>query len=234
VDKEWLKPHAAYSASKIAMAFVSRRLQSELFSSNVACNTLWPRFAVATAATAFIGGERLVSMSRTPACVADAAFRIVTAPSRLVQNKHFVDQDVLRAAGVDDFKPYNVDPDVVEPVDDFFLVSNERGVSSYAKPPPPDLSSGDVVLNVAKSAEAERLEKERRDVVLVLVDARDVKAYVALFSCAHQKPTQPQARRRRARGRRAGVARERRVYGKPPIREPPSHVGRHRCSAVPR
>jgi NAD(P)-dependent dehydrogenase (short-subunit alcohol dehydrogenase family) len=45
------------------------------------------------------------------------------------------------------------------------------------------LSSGDVVLNVAKSAEAERLEKERRDVVLVLVDARDVKSYVALF-CA--------------------------------------------------
>lgn len=182
-DKEWLAPHAAYSASKIAMAFVSRRLQNELGSSNVACNTLWPRFAVATAATVFIGGERLVSMSRTPASVADAAFRIVTAPSRLVQNKHFVDQDVLRAAGVDDFKPYNVDPDVVEPVDDFFLVSNERGVSSYAKPPPPDLGSGDVVLSVAKSAEAERLEKERRDVVLVLVDARDVKAYVALF-CA--------------------------------------------------
>ena len=182
-DKEWLAPHAAYSASKIAMAFVSRRLQSELGSSNVACNTLWPRFAVATAATAFIGGEALVSMSRTPACVADAAFRIVTAPSRLVQNKHFVDQDVLRAAGVDDFKPYNVDPDVVEPVDDFFLFSNETGVSSYAKPPPPDLSSGDVVLSVAKSAEAERLEIERRDVVLVLVDARDVKAYVALF-CA--------------------------------------------------
>jgi citronellol/citronellal dehydrogenase len=181
-DKEWLAPHAAYSASKIAMAFVSRRLQSELGSSNVACNTLWPRFAVATAATNFIGGERLVSMSRTPACVADAAFRIVTAPSRLVQNKHFVDQDVLRAAGVDDFKPYNVDPDVVEPVDDFFLVSSERGVPAYAKPPPPDPVSGDVVLSVAKSAEEERREKERRDVVLVLVDWRDVKTYVALFS----------------------------------------------------
>ena len=111
-DKEWLAPHAAYSASKIAMAFVSRRLQRELGSSNVACNTLWPRFAVATAATNFIGGERLVSMSRTPASVADAAFRIVTAPSRLVRNKHFVDQDVLRAVGVDDFKPYNVDPDI--------------------------------------------------------------------------------------------------------------------------
>jgi citronellol/citronellal dehydrogenase len=129
-DKDWLAPHAAYSASKIAMAFVSRKLQRELSSSGVACNTLWPRYAVATAATNFIGGKRLVSMSRTPAAVADAAFRIVTAPSRRVQNRHFVDQDVLRAAGVEDFKPYNVDPDVVEPVDDFFLwSSNERGVA---------------------------------------------------------------------------------------------------------
>ena len=181
-DKEWLVPHAAYSASKIAMAFVSRRLHRELFEDNVACNTLWPRYATATAATVFIGGERLISMSRTPASVADAAFRIVTAPSRLVRNKHFVDQDVLRAVGVDDFKPYNVDPDVVEPVDDFFLFSSERGVSSYSKPPPRDSGSGDVVLRVPKSAEEERREKERRDVVLVLVDARDVKAYVALFS----------------------------------------------------
>ena len=181
-DKEWLAPHAAYSASKIAMAFVSRRLHRELFEDNVACNTLWPRYATATAATVFIGGERLISMSRTPASVADAAFRIVTAPSRLVRNKHFVDQDVLRAVGVDDFKPYNVDPDVVEPVDDFFLFSSERGVSSYSKPPPRDSGSGDVVLRVPKSAEEERREKERRDVVLVLVDARDVKAYVALFS----------------------------------------------------
>jgi hypothetical protein len=32
----------------------------------VACNTLWPRYAVATAAINFIGGERLAALSRTP------------------------------------------------------------------------------------------------------------------------------------------------------------------------
>lgn len=180
-DKEWLAPHAAYSASKIAMAFVSRVLQRELVSSGVACNTLWPRYAVATAATNFIGGKRLVSMSRTPAAVADAAFRIVTAPSRRVQNRHFVDQDVLSAAGVEDFKPYNVDQDVVEPVDDFFLWSSERGLPKYSKPPPPDPVTKIVTLGKAKNADEERREKDRRDVVLALVDARDVRRVATLL-----------------------------------------------------
>lgn len=180
-DKDWLAPHAAYSASKIAMAFVSRALQRELFSSGVACNTLWPRYAVATAATNFIGGKRLVSMSRTPAAVADAAFRIVTAPSRRVQNRHFVDQDVLSAAGVEDFKPYNVDQDVVEPVDDFFLWSSERGLPKYSKPPPPDPVTKIVTLGKAKNADEERREKDRRDVVLALVDARDVRRVATLL-----------------------------------------------------
>ena len=180
-DKDWLAPHAAYSASKIAMAFVSRKLQRELSSSGVACNTLWPRYAVATAATNFIGGKRLVSMSRTPAAVADAAFRIVTAPSRRVQNRHFVDQDVLSAAGVEDFKPYNVDQDVVEPVDDFFLWSSERGLPKYSKPPPPDPVTKIVTLGKAKNADEERREKDRRDVVLALVDARDVRRVATLL-----------------------------------------------------
>lgn len=180
-DKDWLAPHAAYSASKIAMAFVSRVLQRELVSSGVACNTLWPRYAVATAATNFIGGKRLVSMSRTPAAVADAAFRIVTAPSRRVQNRHFVDQDVLSAAGVEDFKPYNVDQDVVEPVDDFFLWSSERGLPKYSKPPPPDPVTKIVTLGKAKNADEERREKDRRDVVLALVDARDVRRVATLL-----------------------------------------------------
>ena len=180
-DKDWLAPHAAYSASKIAMAFVSRKLQRELSSSGVACNTLWPRYAVATAATNFIGGKRLVSMSRTPAAVADAAFRIVTAPSRRVQNRHFVDQDVLSAAGVEDFKPYNVDQDVVEPVDDFFLWSSERGLPKYLEPPPPDPVTKIVTLGKAKNADEERREKDRRDVVLALVDARDVRRVATLL-----------------------------------------------------
>ena len=180
-DKDWLAPHAAYSASKIAMAFVSRKLQRELSSSGVACNTLWPRYAVATAATNFIGGKRLVSMSRTPAAVADAAFRIVTAPSRLVRDRNFVDQDVLSAAGAEDFKPYNVDQDVVEPVDDFFLWSSERGLPKYLEPPPPDPVTKIVTLGKAKNADEERREKDRRDVVLALVDARDVRRVATLL-----------------------------------------------------
>ena len=46
-----------------------------------------------------------------------------------------------------------------------FFFSSERGVPAYAKAPPPDLSSGDVVLSVAKSAEA-AANDDRTDVGL--------------------------------------------------------------------
>ena len=154
-DATWLKPHVAYSASKIAMGFLSLALDAEfgpfvmdqnlpavvdgstpvdassfdgdvLSSPAIACNTLWPRYAVATAAIQFIGGERLAALSRTPACVADAAFRVVHAPALKVHGNCFIDERVLRGAGVSEFKPYNVSPDIDEPVSDFFVEVEKR------------------------------------------------------------------------------------------------------------
>lgn len=154
-DATWLKPHVAYSASKIAMGFLSLALDAEfgpfvmdqnlpavvdgstpvdassfdgdvLSSPAIACNTLWPRYAVATAAIQFIGGERLAALSRTPACVADAAFRVVHAPALKVHGNCFIDERVLRGAGVSEFKPYNVTPDIDEPVSDFFFEVEKR------------------------------------------------------------------------------------------------------------
>lgn len=154
-DATWLKPHVAYSASKIAMGFLSLALDAEfgpfvmdqnlpavvdgstpvdassfdgdvLSSPAIACNTLWPRYAVATAAIQFIGGERLAALSRTPACVADAAFRVVHAPALKVHGNCFIDERVLRGAGVSEFKPYNVTPDIDEPVSDFFVEVEKR------------------------------------------------------------------------------------------------------------
>ena len=58
-DHTWLSPHTVYSASKIAMGFLSLALEAEFGSGGsrsgsgsnggVAFNTLWPRYAVATA-----------------------------------------------------------------------------------------------------------------------------------------------------------------------------------------
>lgn len=143
-DHTWLSPHTVYSTSKIAMSFLSLALEAEFGGTTVAggrggrqggvaFNTLWPRYAVATAAINFIGGERLAALSRTPAAVADAAFRIVTSPALQLSGRHFIDDDVLRAAGVVRFERYNVSPNVTEPVSDFF-VSNDAPVAAYEAP----------------------------------------------------------------------------------------------------
>lgn len=138
-DHTWLSPHTVYSASKISMSFLSRALEAEFGGrasdpgdsnaagpgcAHVAFNTLWPRYAVATAAINFIGGSRLAALSRTPAAVADAAFRIIVAPASLISGHHFIDDDVLRGVGISDFKLYNVNPDVVQPVSDFFVTND--------------------------------------------------------------------------------------------------------------
>ncbi len=56
-DAAWLKPHTVYSASKVAMGFLSSALAKECGDAEkpaaykgVSSNTLWPRYAVATAA----------------------------------------------------------------------------------------------------------------------------------------------------------------------------------------
>ena len=155
-DAGWLRPHVAYSASKIAMGFLARALDDEL-GPDITCDTIWPRYAVATAAIQFIGGDRLAALSRTPASVADAAFRILVEPPGRRPGRHFVDDDVLRAAGVASFRAYNVDPDVVEPVSDFFI-RDEASVPEYARIPEyessPDASlPDDAVVLVVGDAE---------------------------------------------------------------------------------
>jgi len=51
-----------------------------------------------------------VAASRKPAIVADAAHAIVVADSRKTTGNFFIDEEVLRAHGVEDFSRYAVTP----------------------------------------------------------------------------------------------------------------------------
>jgi len=78
----------------------------------IAVNALWPRTTIATAAVRnLLGGESLVRRSRTPGIVADAAHEVLVRPARSCTGNFFIDEDVLREAGVSDFAGYAVDPD---------------------------------------------------------------------------------------------------------------------------
>jgi citronellol/citronellal dehydrogenase len=82
-----------------------------LADAGVASNTLWPRTLVATAAVRnLLGGDAAMARARKPEVYADAAYQILTSPSRECTGNQFLCEDVLVAHGVTDLSVYDVVP----------------------------------------------------------------------------------------------------------------------------
>ncbi|GAC1451772.1 MAG: NAD(P)-dependent oxidoreductase [Steroidobacteraceae bacterium] len=108
---QWFADHLAYSLSKYGMSLCMLGLAQEYRAAGIACNTLWPRTTIATAAVEFaLGGQAMMKRSRKPDIVADAAHLILNKPARECSGNFFIDDAVLFASGVRDFAPYSVDP----------------------------------------------------------------------------------------------------------------------------
>ena len=112
MDAKWFAPHLAYSISKYGMSLCALGMAREFAADGIAVNCLWPRTTIATAAVEFNFPEAVLRASRKPAIVADAAHRILMRDSRTCSGNFFVDEDVLRGAGVEDFGQYAVMPEI--------------------------------------------------------------------------------------------------------------------------
>ncbi len=112
LDPKWLAPHLAYTLSKYGMSLCALGMAQEFAADGIAVNCLWPRTTIATAAIEFNFPEPILRASRKPAIVADAAYQVLTRPSRECSGNFFVDEEVLRAAGVEDFSQYAMAADV--------------------------------------------------------------------------------------------------------------------------
>lgn len=106
LDPKWFTAHTAYTMAKYGMSLVTLGLSEELREDGIAANSLWPRTAIDTAAVRNVVGAGLVTHSRTPAIMADAAYEILIRPSREFTGQFLIDDDVLEAAGVTDFSVY--------------------------------------------------------------------------------------------------------------------------------
>lgn len=106
LDARWFAPHLAYTMSKYGMSMVTLGLAREF--TDISVNSLWPRTTIATAAIEFNFPEAILRASRQPAIVADAARQILTGTR--ASGNFYVDEEVLRAAGVSDFDRYAVSP----------------------------------------------------------------------------------------------------------------------------
>ena len=117
----WFAPHVAYTISKYGMSLCVLGMAEEFRSAGIAVNALWPRTIIATAAVQnLLGGEEATRRARKPDIMADAAYVILTKPSREFTGRFLVDEDLLSAEGMTDFSSYLMVPGA-EPLPDFFL-----------------------------------------------------------------------------------------------------------------
>jgi citronellol/citronellal dehydrogenase len=117
MDAKWFAPHLAYTMSKYGMSLCTLGLAREFAATEngakgIHVNCLWPRTTIATAAIAVNFPKEILNASRKPAIMADAAHLILTRADQECSGNFFIDEEVLRAAGVDDFSHYAVAPGV--------------------------------------------------------------------------------------------------------------------------
>ncbi len=121
LSAHWLKPFIPYTLSKYGMTLLTLGLAEELRADGVSACTLWPQTAIATAAVQFALDPAVMSQSRTPRIMADAAGVILAADDLSMSGQSWVDEALLRAQGVTDFEVYKHDPDATELMRDLYL-----------------------------------------------------------------------------------------------------------------
>ena len=122
LSPRWFGPTVAYTMAKYGMSLCALGMAEEFRPLGIAVNALWPRTAIDTEAIRLIAGPEARQKTRSPQIMADAAYWILTQPARKVTGRFFLDDEVLRSAGVSDFSRYR-QPGVREEdlMADFFL-----------------------------------------------------------------------------------------------------------------
>ena len=107
---KWFKDHLAYTLSKFGMTMCTLGMAEEFKPFGIAVNALWPRTIIATAAIDMLFGEEGKKQCRTPAIVADAAYFILTTEGLKITGQTLLDEEILRAHGIQNFDAYACAP----------------------------------------------------------------------------------------------------------------------------
>jgi len=119
MDAKWFKDHLPYTMSKYGMSMCTLGMSEEFKRDSIAVNSLWPKTLISTSAIEVFFKDS-ISGSRKPAIVADAAYRIISSPSKAVTGNFFIDEDYLRDCGITDFSQYAENPQA-KLITDLFL-----------------------------------------------------------------------------------------------------------------
>ncbi|XP_077286242.1 hydroxysteroid dehydrogenase like 2 isoform X1 [Arctopsyche grandis] len=108
LSKHWFTNHVAYTIAKYGMSMCVLGMAEEFRPLNIAVNALWPRTAIDTAAIRMLTGTG--EHSRKPDILADAAYAILSKDPKAASGNFFIDEDVVKEAGVTDLVPYACNP----------------------------------------------------------------------------------------------------------------------------
>ncbi len=115
-----------YLVSKLGMTMLARAVDAEEAGNGICASALWPVAAIRTAATENLGmGD--ASQWRTPEIVADATVLLLCKDPKTTRFRAWLDEEVLREAGINDLSSYRCDPNVEPPPLSLALVSGEAG-----------------------------------------------------------------------------------------------------------
>jgi citronellol/citronellal dehydrogenase len=107
LDPKWLAPMVGYTIAKYGMTLVALGFAAQYRNEGIASNALWPRTLVATAAVQnLLGGDAAMARARKPEIYADAAYAVITKPSRQCTGNMLLCEDVLAADGMTDLGQY--------------------------------------------------------------------------------------------------------------------------------
>ena len=106
-NKVFLTAHLGYTLSKYGASMLAKGLGNE-FEGDIGVNTLWPRTGIDTNAIRNVTGSESVSMLlRLPSVMGKAAATIFKSSNEVYTGMHFIDDEVLIGAGLENMHTLN-------------------------------------------------------------------------------------------------------------------------------
>lgn len=126
LEKEWLKEYLSFSLGKFGMSLCTLGMSAAFYDASIAVNSLWPQTNIATQRLKDHLSPEVYAGSRWPSIMADAAFELARRTFREATGQFFIDETLLREAGITDFSPYAVDP--THPLVQTLFLPSEEGM----------------------------------------------------------------------------------------------------------
>lgn len=110
LNPNWFSNHVAYTIAKYGMSMCVLGMSQE-YRGQIGVNALWPKTAIQTAAVEMLLGDSSSQFSRKPEIVADAAYEILCRDPKQSTGNFYIDEDVVKDAGITDLKQYACHPE---------------------------------------------------------------------------------------------------------------------------